>query len=93
MKKGTGVHRLVGFVYALTMFGVLGSAMLIYNLTGDFGPFHILALVSLDNHLWCGPCASPKSSWRMDPTPRLLHVVVVCGAAGCGSFGDLDPCT
>lgn len=47
MKKGTGVHRLVGFVYASTMFGVLGSAMLIYNLTGDFGPFHVLALVSL----------------------------------------------
>ncbi len=47
MKKGTGLHRLVGFVYALTMFGVLGSAMLIYNLTGDFGPFHVLALVSL----------------------------------------------
>ncbi len=47
MRKGTGVHRLVGFVYALSMFGVLGTALLIYNLTGGFGPFHVLALISL----------------------------------------------
>jgi hypothetical protein len=29
------------------MFGVTGTALLIYNLTGEFGPFHALALISL----------------------------------------------
>lgn len=45
--KGTGIHRLVGFVYATSMLGLNGSALLIYNLTGSFGPFHVLALISL----------------------------------------------
>jgi uncharacterized membrane protein len=47
LRKGTGAHRLIGFVYALSMFSVTGTALLIYNLTGEFGPFHVLALISL----------------------------------------------
>jgi uncharacterized membrane protein len=47
LPKGTGSHRLVGFIYALGMFGVVGTALLIYNLTGRFGPFHVLAVISL----------------------------------------------
>jgi uncharacterized membrane protein len=39
LRKGTGAHRLIGFVYALCMFGVTGTALLIYNLTGSSGPF------------------------------------------------------
>ena len=46
LRKGDGIHRLIGFVYAVTMFGMLGTALLIYNLTGGFGPFHILAVIS-----------------------------------------------
>ena len=46
-RKGTGTHRLIGFIYASSMFGMLVSAMLIYELTGGFGPFHVLALISL----------------------------------------------
>ena len=45
--KGTGMHRLFGFLYATSMLGVNGSALLLYNLTGSFGPFHVLALISL----------------------------------------------
>ena len=47
LKKGDGIHRLVGFVYATSMHGLHGSALMIYNLTGSFGPFHILAIFSL----------------------------------------------
>lgn len=46
-KKGTALHRVFGFAYATTMFGMLGTALLVYNLTGEFGPFHILAVFSL----------------------------------------------
>ena len=46
LRKGDGIHRLIGFVYALMMFGMLGTAMLIYNLDGEFGPFHVLAIIS-----------------------------------------------
>jgi uncharacterized membrane protein len=47
MRKGTGAHRLIGFIYAVAMIGMLGTAFLIYNLTGTFGPFHVLAIFSL----------------------------------------------
>jgi uncharacterized membrane protein len=47
LRMGTGAHRLIGSVYALCMFGVTGTALVIYNLTGEFGPFHVLALISL----------------------------------------------
>jgi uncharacterized membrane protein len=47
LRRGTGPHRLIGFVYALSMFSATGAALLIYNLTGEFGPFHVLALISL----------------------------------------------
>jgi uncharacterized membrane protein len=47
MRKGTGIHRLIGFVYSVAMFGMLGTALLIYNLNGAFGPFHVLAIISL----------------------------------------------
>lgn len=46
MRKGTGGHRLIGFVYAVAMIGMLGTALLIYNLTGTFGAFHVLAVFS-----------------------------------------------
>jgi uncharacterized membrane protein len=47
LRKGTGAHRFIGFVYALRTFGVTGTALLIYNLTGEFGPIHVMALISL----------------------------------------------
>jgi len=47
MKKGTVTHRLVGFVYAMSMFGLNGTAFLLYRLFGGFGPFHVAALMSL----------------------------------------------
>ncbi len=46
-RKGTLRHRKIGWVYAVSMLGLNATALLIYRLFGGFGPFHVLALVSL----------------------------------------------
>jgi uncharacterized membrane protein len=45
--KGTDLHRCVGMLYALSMFGLNLTALLIYRMFGRFGVFHVLALSSL----------------------------------------------
>ena len=45
--KGTASHRRIGWLYVASMLTMNGTALLIYRLTGRFGPFHIAALVSL----------------------------------------------
>jgi uncharacterized protein (DUF2141 family)/uncharacterized membrane protein len=47
MQKGTPWHRRVGLLYAAAMLLLNGTALAIYDLFGGFGPFHVLALVSL----------------------------------------------
>src|SRR5688500_1019151 len=47
MQKGTAWHRRVGLLYAAAMLLLNATALAIYDLFGGFGPFHILALVSL----------------------------------------------
>lgn len=46
-RKGTRIHRRIGWVYAVAMLGLNVSALWIYRLTGTFGPFHVAALISL----------------------------------------------
>jgi len=45
--KGTPTHRLIGAGYVLAMLVANGTALYHFRLTGRFGPFHALALVSL----------------------------------------------
>jgi uncharacterized membrane protein len=45
--KGTRSHRRIGRVYTLSMLGLNATALMIYRLFGYFGPFHVLALISL----------------------------------------------
>lgn len=47
LAKGTDLHRVVGVLYVLSMFGLNLTALLIYRLFGGFGVFHVLALISL----------------------------------------------
>jgi uncharacterized membrane protein len=47
MRKGTQLHRAVGMGYAMAMVAVNGTALTIYRLTGHFGSFHALAMLSL----------------------------------------------
>ena len=63
--KGTAIHRRIGWVYAASMLALNGSALLIYRLTGTFGPFHVAALVSLLTLL-----AGVVSAWRRRPGDR-----------------------
>lgn len=46
-RKGTRRHRRLGQAYFVGMLGLNGTALMIYDLYGYFGPFHIAALVSL----------------------------------------------
>ncbi len=45
--KGDTRHRWAGWLYVGSMVGLNVSALLLYNLTGSFGPFHVLAIASL----------------------------------------------
>lgn len=47
MAKGTDLHRAVGVLYVLSMFGLNLTALLIYHLFGGFGVFHVIALINL----------------------------------------------
>ena len=47
LAKGTNLHRAVGALYVLSMFGLNVTALLIYRIFGRFGVFHVLALINL----------------------------------------------
>jgi len=46
-RKGTRKHRWMGRGYLAMMFAMNGTALLIYELYGGFGPFHWMAIASL----------------------------------------------
>lgn len=46
-RKGTRLHKQLGYAYFFNMLGLNLSALFIYRLTGHFGPFHGAALASL----------------------------------------------
>ncbi|MFC4252782.1 DUF2306 domain-containing protein [Sinimarinibacterium flocculans] len=47
IRRGTPVHRRLGYVYIGAMLALNGSALMLYARDGSFGPFHIAALLSL----------------------------------------------
>jgi uncharacterized membrane protein len=50
-RKGGLLHKRVGYLYTLLMLVVNATAFFIFRVTGNFGPFHWLALVSLTSLL------------------------------------------
>lgn len=46
-RRGTPLHRKLGYAYITSMLTLNVSALLLYSRTGDFGPFHVAALISL----------------------------------------------
>jgi len=66
--KGTTVHRRVGWVYAASMLIMNGTALLIYRLTGYFGPFHVAAIVSLATLI-----AGIIPAWRRRPVGNWIE--------------------
>ena len=64
--KGTRWHRTFGHIYATSMVGVVATAFSIYDLTGNFGPFHVaasLSAVSLSAGLYFVLARRPKYDW------------------------------
>jgi uncharacterized membrane protein len=47
LRKGTRWHRTLGHFYLSAMIGLNVTALFIYRLFGDFGPFHWMAVASL----------------------------------------------
>ena len=47
VRKGTRLHKQLGYAYFFNMLGLNITALFIYQLTGHFGPFHGAALASL----------------------------------------------
>lgn len=66
LAKGTTAHRRIAGVYLAAMTGLNVSGLMIYDLNGRFGPFHMAALVSLAT-VAAGYVAlyrrRPKASW------------------------------
>jgi uncharacterized membrane protein len=46
-RKGTPVHRRIGLGYVLSMLLLNATALMIYDLYGRFGPFHVASVISL----------------------------------------------
>lgn len=65
-EKGTERHRAMGMLYVLSMFGLNVTALSIYRLSGGFGVFHALAVLSLAG-LLAGFAAAflkrPRRTW------------------------------
>jgi uncharacterized membrane protein len=64
--KGTRWHRTFGHIYATSMVGVIVTAFSIYDLTGNFGPFHVaasLSAVTLSAGLYFVLARRPKYNW------------------------------
>lgn len=47
LQQGTPRHRRLGWWYVVSMLGLNITALLIYRLTGRFGPFHVAAIASV----------------------------------------------
>jgi uncharacterized membrane protein len=47
LTKGTALHRAVGALYVLSMFGLNVTALTIYRVFGGFGVFHIFSLINI----------------------------------------------
>ena len=66
--KGTRYHSRVGWVYAGSMVGVNASALWLYRLTGQFGPFHVAALLSLGTIV-----VGVRLAWSRKPVGRWVR--------------------
>lgn len=65
--KGTWSHRKIGWLYVAAMLTLNVTALMIYRLTGVFGPFHIAAVVSLAT-----VTAGIVPVWRRRPAAKWL---------------------
>lgn len=76
--KGTRKHRLLGRSYLLLMLAMNGTALLIYELFGRFGPFHWMVLVSLASVIGGYLAVWRKvPGWQFGPSVAISSIVVI----------------
>jgi uncharacterized membrane protein len=71
LAKGTAVHRLLGWIYAASMILLCVTSFFIYELFGQFGPFHVAAIVSFVSVL--AGLAAPLLRGRIGPVWLEVH--------------------
>ena len=66
IRKGTRIHRMLGYFYLYLMLTMNGTAFMLYGLFGTFGPFHVAAVFSLVTLLLgIVPVIRQKPGWFM----------------------------
>jgi len=87
--KGTTLHRIIGYVYVVSMLVLNLTALTIHRLFDGFGPFHAFALASLLT-LAAGfvpvYTKKPKNSWLDLHYEFILWSYVGLIAAGASEF-------
>ena len=73
LPKGTRAHKRAGLAYAACMLGLNASAFGITDLFGGFGPFHVMAVISLATLL-----LGVASAWRRRPGWVRRHAYFMC---------------
>ena len=70
-------------MYVLSMLLLNITALMIYDLYGRFGPFHVASVISLAT-IGAGfrSRVSPAATGGVDPPTCEFHVLVVCGSLG-----------
>jgi uncharacterized membrane protein len=74
-RKGTRVHRRIGQGYVVSMLFLNATALMIYDLYGRFGPFHIASVISLAT---VGAGFVPVSLRRPRTGWMQLHATFMC---------------
>ena len=75
LQKGTTLHRRIGMAYLVSMVGLNATALAIYDLFGQWGPFHTLAVVSVVNI-----AAGVVPVWVRRPRGRWIRLHGTCMA-------------
>jgi uncharacterized membrane protein len=75
LQKGTMLHRRIGVAYWLAMLGLNATALAIYDLFGQWGPFHSLAVVSL-----LSLAAGGAAVWARRPRGGWMRLHATCMA-------------
>tara|TARA_R100001143_G_C3360653_1_gene135258 strand:- start:9356 stop:9820 length:465 start_codon:yes stop_codon:yes gene_type:complete len=91
--KGDRWHRILGYFYTISLFLVNVSALSVYEDSVGFGPFHILAVISLAT-LICGFIPAflrrPISSWLNLHAYFISWSYVGLVAAGIAQFATIS---
>ena len=85
--KGTPLHRTIGAGYVAAMVILNASALAIYRLTGQFEPFHALALFSLATIArGVVPALRRRPGWLMAHYWSMAWSYLALLAAACGEI-------